>query len=167
MRCQRAKRLLDPYHAGRLSTRRERRLAEHLAACSACSRESSRRRRMERLLKSGNVPPVPEGFAFRTVQAADQSLGGNRSPAPVWWRPIFTWQIFSQPMRVAAAAALVAGLSLGAFIGFETAPRPPRPVRTEQDMAYEYAVYAFDEAPAGSLARLYLTSGIVPEEARD
>ncbi len=167
MRCRRAKRLLDPYHAGRLSTRRERRLAEHLSACSACNRESSRRRRMERLLKSGSAPPVPEGFAYRTVQAAGRSLGGEHSPAPVWWRPIFTWQIFSQPMRIAAAAALVAGLSLGAFIGFETAPRPPRPVSTERDVAYEYAINAFDEAPAGSLARLYLTSDIVPEESRD
>ena len=112
MRCRRIQEQLDAYLAdgehGLPAPDREQ-VENHLRTCKECRRELSRLRSLHRLLAETAVPPLPEGFAGRVVARAK-----TRQAAPVWSQR-GAWQ----RLRLAAgsAAALAAGLALGAFLG--------------------------------------------------
>jgi len=159
MDCKHFDRNLNAYVDGAVPTTLHVAMQTHAASCPACRLE------METLMQMGNVlhvaipvPPVPEGFAGRVMARATE----QKAQAPlrlVAFFPRFAWwEDLARPARAAAAAVLVAGLALGAVMGWDANRngRTPSPVATQPDALAAYNLDYLAEAPDGSLAQVVL-----------
>jgi len=80
----------------------------------------------------------------------------------IWPNPFHWWLSMKVPMRLAAAAVLVIGLTLGTFLGRDTWRLGRANLEVAGDAAFTdptdlYGIDLLTEAPDGSLARAYLT----------
>jgi len=158
MDCKRFEKHLNAYVDGAVPPALQAAMQTHTASCPAC------RRKIEALTQIGDVlraavplPPVPEGFANRVMARA----AAEKPPVPlrlVPWLPSFEWwQEMTSPTRAAAAALLVTGIGLGAFMGWDTGRLQESSVgEIQTDSVVQYKLDFFEEAPAGSLAQVYL-----------
>ena len=101
-------------------------LRRHLVGCPVCAEEfASLRRSREAFLTLGDDSSAPGLWPdVRAVLAAEGRLGGVAAPAPV------------HRFRMAAAAALVLGLSIFAWVG-RGEPVVPSAPGTPEDLALE------------------------------
>jgi anti-sigma factor RsiW len=131
----------------------------HSASCPACRREVESLAQLGAVLRAAApIPPVPEGFAARVMaRAAEQ-----KAQAPLRLVALFPrfawWEDLARPARAAAAAVLVAGLALGAVMGWDANRngRSPSSVATQPDALAAYNLDYLAEAPAGSLAQVVM-----------
>ncbi|MFW6107497.1 MAG: anti-sigma factor family protein [bacterium] len=162
MRCEQVREKLDAYAADELTAGVREQVADHLAACEGCRQALARQRHLAALLRGVPAPPVPDGFRARLMVAARERLSARERPVTAPASPWRWWRSASVPMRLAAAAVLVLGLSLGALMGLDAArsasPGPSAGVQVAQaDPTAVYNLDALADAPGGSLAEAYLT----------
>ena len=131
----------------------------HAASCPACRREVESLAQLGAVLRvAAPIPPVPEGFAARVMAHAVE----QKRQAPMRLVALFTrfawWEDLARPARAAAAAVLVAGLALGAVMGWDANRngRSPSSVVTQPDALAAYNLDYLAEAPAGSLAQVVM-----------
>ena len=161
MRCRKVKERLDAYVSDEIAPAERVRLAKHLAYCADCRRALATVARLKAVASGSAVPPVPEGFADRLIAIARQRAAQPAGVKTNWrtWLPgRFPASI---PMRAAAAAAVVFGLSLGILMGRSAfTAAPPKQVVVEQvepaDPLATYNMDALSDTPDGSLAQTYL-----------
>jgi anti-sigma factor RsiW len=132
----------------------------HAVSCPACRREFESLAQLEAVLRSApQPPPVPAGFAGR-VMARAAAARNARAPFRLVARlPGFDWwEDLARPARAAAAAVLVAGLAMGAVMGWDANRngRSPSAVATQPDALAAYNLDYLAEAPAGSLAQVVM-----------
>lgn len=148
------RRLMRLLH-GELSPEEAERVRERLARDPAAA---ARLRELERLWSGLELPPpegAPPGFAARVAaRAADESARRSAPFGPAW-------------VRVAAGAALVAGIAAGTSVGLLAggAGEAPSAVKEPSETADEWAY--LEETPS-SLAESYWSavSGADLEEER-
>ena len=159
MDCQHFAKHLHAYVDGAVQPEMGAAMQAHAASCPSC------RRQVEALTQLGAVlrtaapnSPVPEGFAGRVMARAV----AQKAPAPLRllpWLPSFDWwQEMAGPARAAAAAVLIAGLALGAVMGWDANRngRTPSPVATQPDALAAYNLDYLAEASDGSLAQVVM-----------
>jgi anti-sigma factor RsiW len=119
MRCGRLRKSLDTYVLGELASDERRQVEAHAAECAGCARMLAERSELLAALRAVAPPPVPEGFADRVTAAAEARRAVR--PRSVPGRPRGgRWAGLVEPRRVAAAAAMAAGVALGAWLGQQT-----------------------------------------------
>lgn len=119
MRCPEVQQKLDLYARQELAPSAREGIEAHLSRCERCRQELGRLRRLEQLLASAPLPPVPQGFAGRVVAQARREPWPVRRPASIGHR---AGERFGHrvPIAVGTAAALAAGLLVGSYLGFDT-----------------------------------------------
>ena len=119
MRCSGVQRQLDLFATHELASSMRERIEDHLASCAECREALAMLRRFEDLLTASPAPPVPNGFAARVVaQAKERQAIVSRSGQTPRASSAFRWKRLK--FSVGTAAALVAGLIIGIFMGHET-----------------------------------------------
>src|SRR5205823_6361241 len=95
-------------------------IERHLRQCESCRCACGRLREVASIFAVTGIPPVPDNLA-RTIlnRVADQMVPDRIGASPA--RRIAAWRGLAVNMRVAAAVALVVGLSAGAFAGRQIA----------------------------------------------
>ena len=110
---------------GELPERACRELETHLADCPACRRALDELRGLARYLAIDKAPPAPAGLSARILARAASRR-----------QRVFQFQTWL--VEGATAAALIAGLALGAWMGNASRPAPAAGQRVSDNM------YAFD-----------------------
>ena len=149
MSCRNVVSRLNAYLDGELSGRDRERVEQHLGECGRCREALARLRAVAHALARLPEPPVPQGFAERVVARA--RLRARLQPVVVE-----LWRSFPLARRIAAAAALVLGIGLGALMARDVTRASPM----TSSAADPNAVYRLDflsDAPEGSLVDAYLT----------
>jgi anti-sigma factor RsiW len=140
---------LNAYLDGELSARDRERVEQHLGECGRCREALERLRAVADALTQLPTPPaVPVGFANRVLARVPL----RAEPQPV---VVQLWRSFPLARRIAAAAALVLGIGLGALMARDVTRASPM----TSSAANPNAVYRLDflsDAPEGSLVDAYL-----------
>ena len=154
MRCENVQQL-ERFVAGDLPVADRQAVQAHLAECAACRAKLAEYDALAGVVASTPTPPIPSGFASRVMAAARQ----RQEAQPVaFWNLLRWWRLTSAPMRAAAAAMLIVGLSVGVVLGWTSAPSVERADAAAQvDPVDVYQIDYLGEAPSGSLADSYLT----------
>jgi anti-sigma factor RsiW len=157
MRCDEVASNLDAYLAGELPPGVRVEVEAHMQRCAACRRVLERAERLSVLLAGTPAPPVPERFAERVLASARS----RKEREVAAWSIRAWWLTLSTSMRVAAAAALLVGATLGLVVGWNTAESPGRanagPLAAKADPLGGYSLDYLGDAPDGSLAASYLS----------
>jgi len=107
MRCRTVQRRLSALLDGELPRRAAERVTAHLAACAQCAAQWQRLQALRGALEAAPAVKAPSGFARSVVREA---LRRRQAPDA---RPVPA----RGAVRLAAAAAVLAGLALGALAG--------------------------------------------------
>lgn len=119
MRCSEVQQKLDLFATGELAHSVRERIEDHSESCAECRKALAKFRRFEDLLTASPAPPVPHGFAARVVaQAEERQAIVTRSGCVSRVSLRSRWKRFE--FSAGTAAALLAGLVIGVFIGHET-----------------------------------------------
>ncbi|MFC1705632.1 tyrosine-type recombinase/integrase [Planctomycetota bacterium] len=160
MRCKIARDSLEAYHHGELPREKRGGLEAHLQDCPACRAALSEMDAVAAALARGRTPPVPSGFSERVLAAARRRQRVEVVAAwdlPRWWRQAAT------STRIAAAAVLFVGATIGLHMGWTTAPSPWKtPAAIQADLRGDHHLDYLDDAHAGSLADSYMTLASAP-----
>jgi len=155
MRCEKVQSRLPAYSSGELPTDVREAVQTHLGRCAACQAALTRVDALAAILASAQTPPVPGGFAARVMAAARRR---QATEAFVGWNPLRWWRLTSTPLRAAAAAVLVVGLTVGMVMGWTSMPSPAQaPAAAQADPLEVYHLDYLGDAPAESLTNSYLT----------
>jgi anti-sigma factor RsiW len=164
MRCSEVQQKLDLFATQEVESSMRERIEDHLESCAECREALVKLRRFADLVSASPTPPVPDGFAARVVAQAKQrqAIVTRSGRAPRVSSPS-GWKRFES--SAGTAAALVAGLVIGVFMGHQTwqpGGRQPsaatsQPADSLTDSSFEYLI----EPGGHSLAQAYLglTSG--------
>ena len=151
MHCDEMQDTLPAYSSGELPTDVREAVQAHLGRCAPCRAALARIDALAAILTDAQTPPVPAGFAARVMAKARS----HRSAAvSAGWNPLRRWRLASAPMRAAAAAVLVVGLTVGLVMGWTSVPSPAQAPAAAQADPLE--VHHLGDAPAESLTNSYL-----------
>jgi len=111
--------------------------------------------RLSAVLATDRAPDVPPGFAAAVMRRARTIAEPQRvetiSFLPAWWHAM------THPARIAAAAMFAVSMGLGALMGWDASrTRTSSLGAVKPDLVAQYSLDYFEEAPAGSLAQVYL-----------
>lgn len=158
MRCSDVQQKLDLIATGELTHSVRDRMENHLESCADCREALAKLRRFQDLVTASPAPPVPNGFAARVIAQAKERRAivtrSGRTP------PVSRsgWKRFE--FSAGTAAAMVAGLLIGVFMGHETwRPGGRQPPAATAQPADPLAASGFEDLiePGGdSLAQAYL-----------
>jgi anti-sigma factor RsiW len=159
MRCSEVQQKLDLFATGELESSMRERIEDHLESCAECRESLVKLRRFEDLVSATPAPPVPHGFADRVVaQARERQAIVTRSGRTPRVSSPSEWKRFES--SAGTAAALVAGLVMGIFMGHQTwQPGGRQPSAATSQPADALADSSFEHLakPGGdSLAQAYL-----------
>jgi anti-sigma factor RsiW len=119
MRCQVVQQKLDLYAGQGLAGTEREQVELHLRSCPACQHALARQSRLQTLLQTCDVPPVPEGFAARVLaRAGTQPMVVARSSPSRGFLPDVTRRKFGAALGMVGTMA--AGLLIGLLLGHET-----------------------------------------------
>jgi len=104
MNCNDVIPLLSPFHDGQLPQGEHRVVAEHVAACAACSKKLESIRRLSDLVESTPAPDVPGTLLAKIERSLDSDVG--LAPAS-WFSPRSRGGVAA---LVACTAAILGGL---------------------------------------------------------
>lgn len=142
---------LNAYLDDRMSPAEAREFLAWLESHPEAWKEAEAVRRVWALLGAYRDEPVPEGFADRVLAKASAEAGADRAAGgvePVASRPALRLLAGGRARALAAAAAILAALGVGALLGRGLGDRPPAsPVP-------DAAVAALDAMPSGVLDQL-------------
>jgi anti-sigma factor RsiW len=164
------KRVLSGLHAyldGEVPPKLMRQMEEHLSTCPTCRGQVESIRRMDDLLDSLSVPPLPQEFATRVMAEARRRAPlarEKKSFFPQGWQPLRWLLDLSAPMRLAACAMVFLACLLGMFMSKELSLSGNRqtPVAEAWNLdGFEW----FSPTPPASLGSAYLTLALTtPDE---
>ncbi len=139
-------------------------IQSHLETCSACQAILDQHRKLASVLLETPAPQTPEDLSQRILAQAIQHPTQQITDLPIsrkWHTGIFA-------QRVAAAAVLVIGLSLGTLMGRSTWKKPtPPPNEQLVSLTDPIETYNFDyltSAPQGSMEQAFLTLTSLSDE---
>lgn len=160
MRCRTTQRRLEAYLGGELSEQERARLEQHLASCAACGRALEHGRRLHETLGQKAAPPLPEGFHARLMARAREHVE-KRSWSKRMLRPFGWTPAMPVGLRMAAAAAVIAALGIGALIGrdmwrADSSRKAQSAQAAEVDPVDLYRTDYLAAAPEGSMADAYV-----------
>jgi len=154
MRCETVQDNLIAFARGDSPPDERSAMEAHLRGCPTCRLALGEVDPIAATLVRGQTPPVPGGFAARVMAAARR---GQATEAFVGWNPLRWWRLTSTPLRAAAAAVLVVGLTVGLVMGWTSMPSPAQaPVAAQADPLEVYHLDYLGDAPAESLTDSYL-----------
>lgn len=141
---------LNAYLDDRMSPAEAREFLAWLESHPEAWKEAEAVRRVWSLLGAYRDEPVPEGFADRVLaKAADLGTGAAAEGVePVASRPALRLLAGGRARALAAAAAIVAALGVGALLGRGLGDRPPASPVPDASVA------ALDALPSGVLDQL-------------
>jgi predicted anti-sigma-YlaC factor YlaD len=154
--CVRYRTRLGAYLDGELSGKKGVAVERHLAGCDSCRTALDGLRALEPLLLKLDVPPPPSTQTSRILAEARarqrRRVGAN--PIRSWWDALTpqSWAL----SRV-TTAALIVGLTMGAFMGWTTymggRTAQSSTVKTGHESVEEplYALDVLNAAPKGSI----------------
>ena len=159
MRCGRVRRYLNAYLDGELHAQRRSQAEAHLESCAECRAQLARLKELASLLESTSAPAAPSGFAGRVMSRAQQRLVDAASRSLPSLNPVHWWLTQSLPVRAAAAAILVVGLTLGLLMGRDTWSSAGTETAKQAgvDPAVLYNVDRQGASQAESLPQVFLT----------
>ncbi len=155
MRCHEVQQNLELLIRQELKPPVRERIEAHLSGCERCREELSRLRRLEELLAAAPSPPVPNGFAERTVERVRREVVGGYADFSARRR---IRNRLGRRVRIAAgaAAALAGGLLLGGYLGAQTWGSGPPAAIEQTDPLAGSGLGQLVEPGRDSLAQTYL-----------
>jgi anti-sigma factor RsiW len=157
MRCQVVQQKLDLYAGQGLAGPEREQVEVHLRSCPACQHALARQSRLQTLLQTCEVPPVPEGFAARVLaRAGTQPLVVARSSPSRGFLPDVTGRKFGAALGMVGTMA--AGLLIGLLLGHETWQSGRRGI-SESNQAKSMGAFGMDrliDPGDDTLAQTYL-----------
>lgn len=164
--CSKVRRQLSAYLDGELSPKNRTVVERHLMRCQPCRTALESLRSLERALQSAKVPPAPPSLAWQIVAKARELQNakverhvicfGRRLATPRPWA-----------FKVAAAAVLVFGLTVGSYMGWSVGRSMSQSVTAQAavqaDPLDAYNLDYLSDAPDGSLAGSYLALASNPK----
>lgn len=155
MKCSDFKKAVSRYADGEMSETAHVTMQQHADKCSACRRLVQEIHRLSAVLATDHAPDVPLGFADAVMRRA-RAIGKPQRVATISYLPTW-WHAMTRPARIAAAAMLALGVGLGALMGWDTSQVQKSSLgAVKPDLAAQYSLEYFEDAPAGSLAQVYL-----------
>jgi anti-sigma factor RsiW len=143
MDCNAARRLIPAYLDGELNSAKTTDLAEHIASCEVCTRETAAIKRT--MAAMGTCAGMEPAFTLADIR---ERAARRRPLAQVW---------LGQLMRPATAALVVAALAIGSGSGIYYSThlsahsrRVPAPV-SRQSASDSFGLDAFDDGLSGSV----------------
>jgi anti-sigma factor RsiW len=160
MNCLELREHVNAFIDGELPPLQTEEIEAHLGTCAPCRQAFARLQQLGSLLQEPSVPVVPENLAERVLGQARKRTERSRTAADMAWKP-FPWKgSTSLPMRVAAAAVLLVGLSAGVLMGRQvgrrTAGASEQKGFRSTDAASVYSLDYLGGNPRGSLPEGYL-----------
>lgn len=152
--CSKNRKSLGAYMDGELSEQRQAAVERHLARCEACRAALNDLRDLKPLLSSLDASPAPSYLTKRILTEAYEQKRTKR-PALLWFCRESLWYP-SWVVKGVTAAALIAGLTMGTYMGRSSFPAAESQPGLTASMAVsdDSTFYAFDAmsaAPDGSL----------------
>ena len=148
---------LKAYIDGAMAPEQRGAVEAHLQSCAACRAALERTDRLAVVLLGTKPPPVPAGFASRVMLAAKSRKRARSLVADNPWQ---WWKGISMPMRAAAAAVLIVGVSVGLLMSWAAGPPTAAPAGREVAAAADpldaYHLDYLSDTPEGSIAEGYL-----------
>ena len=149
MLCNDVQDSLKVYIDGAMGPEQRRAVEAHLQSCANCRAALERIDRLAVVLLDAKPPPVPPGFASRVMLAAKSRKRATNVAAGNPWQ---WWKSISMPMRAAAAAVLIVGVSVGLLMSWAAGP----PIAALADPLDAYNLDYLSDAPKGSIAESYV-----------
>ncbi len=118
MRCQIVQQKLDQYAGQGLSGPERELMERHLRSCPACQQALQRQSRLQTLLQSCHVPPIPDGFTTRVLARAESHPLVVLRPSSRGWTPGMTRKRLGEVLGIVGTMAV--GLLIGLLLGHET-----------------------------------------------
>ena len=140
---------LKAYIDGAMAPEQRRAVQAHLQSCADCRAALKRIDRLAAVLLEAKPPSVPAGFVSRVMLAARSRKRATSVAAGNPWQ---WWKGISMPMRAAAAAVLIVGVSVGLLMSWAAGP----PIAAPADLLDAYNLDYLSDAPEGSIAESYL-----------
>jgi len=170
MRCSYFRKKLTAYLDDELSETARGEIDSHLNACTDCHSALARLKNLTPLLRQTPAPEIPQNLVERVISQAREHLdiqSKNRLQASISSR-LSAGPVLS---RIAAAAVLVFGLTLGTYMGRNTWTGLSQPsiahlTTTQAEPAEIYRLDFLSHAPQGSLQEAFLTMTQPPNEQR-
>ena len=157
MLCNDVQDSLKVYIDGAMGPEQRRAVEAHLQSCANCRAALERIDRLAVVLLDAKPPPVPPGFASRVMLAAKSRKRATNVAAGNPWQ---WWKGISMPMRAAAAAVLIVGVSVGLLMSWAAGPPiaalADRKVTAAADPLDAYNLDYLSDTPEGSIAEGYL-----------
>lgn len=159
MNCKKVLSRFRAYLDGELPATLMRETEEHLGSCAACRSQAERIRRMDVVLDSFTVPPLPQGFSSRVMAEARRRARSapERKPFPgVAWLSLRWLAELTVPMRLAACVTVLLASLLGMFMSRDlslSGNQRTSVAETESLDGFEW----FSPTPPTSLGSAYLT----------
>lgn len=153
MKCADFRKAINRYADNEISGASGEAMRQHVETCPACRRKLAQLDQLDRLLTASPTPDIPPDLANAIMRRARQMGTPNLHilRIPVWWIEL------TLPARVAAIILLALSLSVGGLMGWDAGrTKESRVARKEKDPVAQYKLDYFEEAPAGSLAQVYL-----------
>ena len=145
MKCEEIKRKLSAFLDNELKEEDMRLIRDHLKECKMCAEELQAINSVWNFVeKAEGLEPSPYFWTRLSARIAQQEKEKT-------FRWNFLRRLISNPIPVAAAAALVLGLLLGNFVGRMLYPNGSYTNGTAEVLALN----TFDDLPSGSLADAY------------
>ncbi len=113
--CVKYRKRLGAYMDGELSERKRTSTKRHLSECDACRAELAANKKLEPLLNTLLVPPVPTAVATRILaEAQKRKKARGRIQIRMQWK---TLRFGAWLPRAVTTAALISGLITGGYMG--------------------------------------------------
>jgi anti-sigma factor RsiW len=159
MNCKKILSRLNAFLDGEVPAKLMREMEEHLSTCPSCSSQVERIRRMDDVLDSFTVPPLPQGFSARVMTEGRRRAPHVKVRKP--FSPLGNWRLqwlfdLSVPMRVAAFGMVLMAFLVGMFMSKELLLLGSHqlPVAGSENLdGFEW----FGPTPPESLGSAYLT----------
>jgi len=155
MKCSDFNKAINRSADGEMTETAHAAMQKHAGECPACRRRLQEIHRLSAILATDRAPDVPPGFAAAVMKRArtiaEPQRVGTISFLPAWWHAM------THPARIAAAAMFAVSMGLGALMGWDAGRTRTSPLgAVKPDLVAQYSLDYFEEAPAGSLAQVYL-----------
>jgi len=155
MKCPDFKNEVNRYVDGEMTETARVAMQQHADDCPDCRHRLQEIHCLSTVLATDHAPDVPPGFADAVMRRA-RAIGKPQRVVTISFLPAW-WHAMTRPARIAAAAMLAMSVGLGALMGWDTGRLQESSVgEIQTDSVVQYKLDFFEEAPAGSLAQVYL-----------
>jgi anti-sigma factor RsiW len=151
--CECTRELLNAYLDGELPNDRQVEVTDHLRGCAACTKALAELEDLNRVIATLPGATVPEGFARRVREAAEQSRV-LQLEAPGHRVRLFGDALTRLAAAVMAVAGLAVGMAMGQALPAANSHAPASDVTDSEVLALQ--TDGLSAVPEGSLSDVYL-----------